>query len=208
MALLVEKYTPKKVSPYYMSFHKDEFARVDGIITLRDNLLDVVIPDIEFCEARIERTVLESEKTVMKKCLELLENETPLSHTSFTAEEEALLQGMTLISRKPIALVDDTPDINAAMEAMLDAAKLIFFYTAGPKEVHAWSVKAGTDIVTCAGVIHSDLARGFIRADIVSCENLLLCHNFNDAKAKGYVQSVGKSYVIQSGDVLEIHFSV
>lgn len=208
VAQLVEKFSPKKISPYYMSFFQDEISAVDGVLVVRDNVLDVLIPDIEFCEARIERSADDAEKQLMKKCLDLLEGEVPLSHATFSAEEEQQLQGMTLHSRKPVAIVEEPPDIDTAMNAMLAAARVIFFYTAGPKEVHAWPVKEGTDIVTCAGVIHSDLARGFIRADVVSCDNLLQSHNFNDAKTKGFVEGVGKSYIIQAGDVIEVHFSV
>jgi ribosome-binding ATPase YchF (GTP1/OBG family) len=74
--------------------------------------------------------------------------------------------------------------------------------------VHAWAVPKGTDIVTCAGRIHTDLARGFIRAEIAHFDGIMASHNFNDAKTKGLVTVVGKEYTIQPGDVIEVLFNV
>ena len=71
----------------------------------------------------------------------------------------------------------------------------MFFYTAGKTEVHAWFVEKNADAVTCAAKIHTDLARGFIKAEIVSHEELMTAHNFKDA-GQGLTQLVGKDFPV------------
>jgi GTP-binding protein YchF len=85
---------------------------------------------------------------------------------------------------------------------------LISYLTAGPKETKAWTIKVGTKAPQAAGKIHSDFERGFIRAEIVSYQNLVECGNYNAAKEKGLVRSEGKEYVVQDGDVVLFRFNV
>ncbi len=85
---------------------------------------------------------------------------------------------------------------------------LISYLTAGPKETKAWTITRGTKAPQAAGKIHSDFERGFIRAEIVSYQNLVDCGSFNAAKEKGLVRSEGKEYVVQDGDVVLFRFNV
>ena len=85
---------------------------------------------------------------------------------------------------------------------------LISYLTAGPKETRAWTITKGTKAPQAAGKIHSDFERGFIRAEIVSYQNLVDCGGFNGAKEKGLVRSEGKEYVVQDGDVVLFRFNV
>lgn len=85
---------------------------------------------------------------------------------------------------------------------------LISYLTGGPKEVRAWTIKKGTKAPQAAGKIHSDFERGFIRASIVSFDDLMACGSMNAAKEKGLLRSEGKEYVIADGDVVEFLFNV
>lgn len=85
---------------------------------------------------------------------------------------------------------------------------LISYLTAGPKETKAWTIKNGTKAPQAAGKIHSDFERGFIRAEVVSYQNLVDCGGFNAAKEKGLVRSEGKEYVVVDGDVVLFRFNV
>lgn len=85
---------------------------------------------------------------------------------------------------------------------------LMSFLTAGPKETRAWTIKIGTKAPGAAGKIHSDFERGFIRAEVVSYDNLVQCGSYNAAKDKGLVRSEGKEYVVQDGDVILFRFNV
>lgn len=89
-----------------------------------------------------------------------------------------------------------------------DLLRLITFYTAGPKEVHAWTVKNGSTIQQAAGVIHSDFEKGFIRAEIMKFEDL---HRYGSEAAlrdKGLLHVEGKEYLVEDGDVVFVRFNV
>ena len=85
---------------------------------------------------------------------------------------------------------------------------LISYITAGQKETRAWTIKIGTKAPQAAGKIHSDFERGFIRAEVVSYDNLVECGSYNAARDKGLVRSEGKEYVVQDGDVILFRFNV
>ena len=85
---------------------------------------------------------------------------------------------------------------------------LISYLTAGPKETRAWTITRGMKAPQAAGKIHTDFERGFIRAEIVSFDNLVASGSYNAAKEKGLVRSEGKEYVVQDGDVVLFRFNV
>ncbi len=84
----------------------------------------------------------------------------------------------------------------------------ISYLTAGPKEVRAWTIIKGTKAPQAAGKIHSDFERGFIRAEVVSFDELMECGSMNAAKEKGLVRSEGKDYVMRDGDIVLFRFNV
>ena len=85
---------------------------------------------------------------------------------------------------------------------------LISFITAGEKEVRAWTIKKGTLAPQAAGKIHTDFERGFIRAEVVSYDDLMACGTHAAAKDKGLVRLEGKEYVVQDGDIMLFRFNV
>ena len=85
---------------------------------------------------------------------------------------------------------------------------LISYLTAGEMETKAWTIKKGTKAPQAAGKIHTDFERGFIRAEVVTYDNLVECGSYNTAKEKGLVRSEGKEYVMQDGDVVLFRFNV
>ena len=98
--------------------------------------------------------------------------------------------------------------LDRLIKASYSLLGLISYLTAGPKEVRAWTIKKGTKAPQAAGKIHSDFERGFIRAEIVSFDDLVKCGNMNVAKEKGLVRSEGKDYVICDGDIVLFRFNV
>ena len=82
------------------------------------------------------------------------------------------------------------------------------FLTAGEPEVRAWTIKKGTKAPKAAGKIHSDIERGFIRAEVINYKTLLECGSLAAARDKGLVRSEGKEYVMQDGDVVLFRFNV
>ena len=85
---------------------------------------------------------------------------------------------------------------------------LISYLTAGQPEVRAWTIKNGTKAPQAAGKIHTDFERGFIRAEVVSFDDLMNCGSMNSAKEKGLVRSEGKDYVMKDGDIVLFRFNV
>ena len=98
--------------------------------------------------------------------------------------------------------------VDALIKAGYSLLGLISFLTAGPKEVRAWPIKKGTCAKEAAGKIHSDIERGFIKAEIVSYEDLVNCGGFNSAKEAGLVRAEGKEYIMCDGDVVLFRFNV
>ena len=94
------------------------------------------------------------------------------------------------------------------LRAIFEVTEQITFYTCDEKEVHAWLLKRGSSALEAAGTIHSDLARGFIRADIMSTEDLLRLGSEKEVKAAGLFRTEGKESVIRDGDEIVIRFSV
>jgi GTP-binding protein YchF len=87
-------------------------------------------------------------------------------------------------------------------------ADLISFFTAGEDECRAWTIRRGTNAQDAAGEIHSDLARGFIRAEVIRWDKLLEAGSEAAAKKHGWVRQEGKAYIVQDGDVLHVLFNV
>ena len=85
---------------------------------------------------------------------------------------------------------------------------LISYLTSGEDECRAWTIRRGTKAPQAAGKIHSDFERGFIRAEVVSYEDLMACGTMNAAKEKGLIRSEGKEYVVQDGDIILFRFNV
>lgn len=89
-----------------------------------------------------------------------------------------------------------------------DLLGLISFFTVNNNELRAWTIKKETKAVDAAGAVHSDMKRGFIRAELVSYEDLMAAGTYTEAKKKGVVRLEGKSYPVQDGDIINFRFNV
>jgi GTP-binding protein YchF len=102
----------------------------------------------------------------------------------------------------------EEPGLEKVIAACYRALDLITFLTTGEDETRAWEVRRGATAPEAAGVIHSDLQRGFIRAEVISFEELVAAGGEAQAKARGVLRVEGKDYVVQEGDVLHVRFAV
>ncbi|MBQ6752477.1 MAG: redox-regulated ATPase YchF [Clostridia bacterium] len=98
--------------------------------------------------------------------------------------------------------------LDLLIQRSYDLLGLMSFLTAGEPEVRAWTIKKGTKAPKAAGKIHSDIERGFIRAEVINYKQLLECGSLSAARDKGLVRSEGKDYVMQDGDVVLFRFNV
>ncbi len=110
------------------------------------------------------------------------------------------------------AFLDDLGIQESGLDMLIKASYhllgYISFLTAGPKEVRAWTIVKGTKAPQAAGKIHSDMERGFIRAEVISFEDLMACGSMTAAKEKGLIRSEGKDYIFKDGDIVVIRFNV
>ena len=102
----------------------------------------------------------------------------------------------------------EEPSLNRMIRYSYDLLGLQSFFTVGEDEVRAWTVKNGATAPQAAGVIHSDLEKGFIRAETISCVDLIELGSMGEARAKGKLRLEGKSYIVQEGDILHIRFNL
>lgn len=208
LVALEKKDKPKKFSPFFAEFVRDEFIQSEAIVIPRNKILDLLILDMEKIENRLSCRIDDDEKALLSKCMENLEKEIPLCDVDFNDEENKVIKSRAPYSLKPVIRIEGGEDINTIIAMALEKAAYMFFYTSGPTESHAWLVKKGSDIITCAGKIHTDLARGFIKGDVSSFEDYMKCHNFNECKSKGLAKLVDRDYIVQPAEVIEIRFNV
>ena len=126
------------------------------------------------------------------------------------AEIEAEISGMEN-DEKELFLSEmglEQSGLDRLISACYDLLGLISFLTAGEQEVRAWTITKGTKAPQAAGKIHTDFERGFIRAEVVSYDELMECGSMTAAKEKGLVRSEGKDYVMKDGDIVLFRFNV
>jgi hypothetical protein len=100
------------------------------------------------------------------------------------------------------------PGLDRVIRAGYHLLDLITFFTAGPKEARAWTVRRGAKAPEAAGVIHTDFERGFIRAETIAYDDFVACGGEQGAKDAGKMRAEGKDYVVQDGDIMHFRFNV
>ncbi len=100
------------------------------------------------------------------------------------------------------------PGVNKLLQSAYKLLNLQSFFTAGPKEVRAWTIKKGMTAQQAAGIIHSDLERGFIRAEVMKYDDFITLGSEQACKEAGKLQVEGKNYIVEEGDIVHVRFNV
>jgi ribosome-binding ATPase YchF (GTP1/OBG family) len=100
------------------------------------------------------------------------------------------------------------PGLNRVIRAGYKLLGLETFFTAAPREEHAWQLHIGQTASEAAGTIHTDFERGFIRAEVIACEDFVACGGESRAKEAGKMRLEGRDYVVRDGDVIYFRFNV
>ncbi len=100
------------------------------------------------------------------------------------------------------------PSLNRMIRLSYDLLGLQSFFTVGPDEVRAWTVRRGATAPEAAGEIHTDLQKGFIRAEVIHYDDLVALGGMSEARAKGKLRLEGKEYIVKDGDILNIRFNI
>ncbi|MCJ7694125.1 MAG: DUF933 domain-containing protein, partial [Anaerolineaceae bacterium] len=102
----------------------------------------------------------------------------------------------------------EEPSLNRLIRLSYELLGLQSFFTASEKEVHAWTLKKGSNAREAAGGIHSDMEKGFIRAEVISYDDIVIFGGTTEARTKGKLRVEGKEYIIADGDILVIRFNI
>ncbi|HSM72060.1 MAG TPA: DUF933 domain-containing protein, partial [Anaerolineales bacterium] len=200
-----------------------------------------------------DRIVNERQTALFNRLLEALNDNIPLRKLNYTLEEEKELSSFGLLTLKPVLIVFNMDESQAAPQVELDVPsvalmgklemelaqlssedaamfmeeygikelslnkmislsydllKVQSFFTVGEDEVRAWETKIGATAHEAAGEIHTDLMRGFVRAEVVAYEDLISLGSMAEAKAKGKFRLEGKEYIVKDGDIVHIRSSL
>jgi len=207
----------------------------DDLETLR---LELLVADRDHVERRLERIAKQAKSGELKLKQEAAELERLLAHVdaggSLADWPGELPEGLEPLTTKPLLAVENGPNgIDLKLEAELaelgDTAAefregasaleevvrrlsnelgLISFFTAGDKETRAWTLRRGQNALEAAATIHSDIARGFIRCEVIRWDDLVGAGSHVEAARRGLQRLEGKTYEVQDGDVLNVRFNV
>ncbi|MBN8828529.1 MAG: redox-regulated ATPase YchF [Sphingobacteriia bacterium] len=132
-------------------------------------------------------------------------------HVIISSKIESEIAGLNSEEEKQEFLLDlglEETGLKKIIKAGFELLDLSTFFTIGPKEAHAWTVRKGATAPEAAGVIHTDFEKGFIRAETISYEDYVKCNGENGAKEAGKMRLEGKEYTVQDGDIFHFRFNV
>jgi ribosome-binding ATPase len=112
-----------------------------------------------------------------------------------------------LAPEEAAAFRDGPSALDRIIPRVFEALDLVSFFTANENEAHAWTLRRGRTALDAAGSIHTDMARGFVRCEVIRWDELVECASKNEAAKRGLVRLEGKDYVVEDGDVLQIRFT-
>ncbi len=200
---LKEKFKSDKLTYYSVEFIDRDPLICSCLLITEEEVLDFIVEDMEKIESLQKKLI--SDGDILDKAMSILEKGKPL-FGNLSTEEINLLKEYNLVTLKPILfLKGETP---LSMDEIFKITSHIFFFTVNKKEARSYLIKKGTNIVEAAGKIHTDLARGFIRAEVFNINDLNEFHNLEEARQKNLLKNVGKDYIVQDGDVVNIKFKV
>jgi len=188
---------------------EDATLEADAIVVSRDRLPDLILNDLEFVETRLGREPSAAEKAALEKIKMNLEGERTVFQAGLSAEELLAVTAHNFHTNKPVTAADaaDLENTDALMVRAFAEAGYISFLTVGGKENRAWPIRKGTTAWEAGGTIHSDIQKGFIRAEIISFADFMEAGGETEAKRAGKLRLELKQYVMQDYDLTNFRFN-
>jgi len=189
---------------------EESALEADAILTLSEGRADLILKDLEFIETRLNRTEDDQEKMLLNKLKLILEKEEFIFNAGLSPGEKQAVSMYGLFTNRPVITVEkqELSDLDSILTRALRAGGFIsFFTTTGGNETRAWLIKQGMTAWEAAGAVHSDIQRGFIRAEIIAFEDFIQAGGELGAKQQGKVRLEQKDYIIQDADVVNFRFN-
>jgi len=207
----VDKISKAKKKTYVQAELVGEDAAVDAeaILVLKDARTDLILKDLEFVDTRLSRTEQESEKVLLNKLKGILEKEEFIFSAALSQEEKQGMAGYGLLTNKPVVAAEkaELDNLDVLLSRALKESGFISFFTTGEKETRAWLIRKGITAWEAAGAVHSDIQKGFIRAEIISFNDFIQAGGETQAKQAGKLRLEQKDYVMQDADMVNFRFN-
>jgi ribosome-binding ATPase YchF (GTP1/OBG family) len=178
------------------------------VVTL-DTRADLILKDLEFVETRLGRSPQPAEQAVLEKIKTTLENDHLASDAGLTVEDLQAVAAHSFFTNRPVVLAqaEDLENPEGLLLRAFREGGYISFLTVGGKENRAWAVRKGSTAWEAGGAIHSDIQKGFIRAEIISFDDFIQAGGETQAKRAGKQRLETKTYVMQDYDLVNFRFN-
>jgi ribosome-binding ATPase YchF (GTP1/OBG family) len=199
----------KKTNAQVDVIGEDQLLDADAILASQETKADLILKDLEFVETRLGRDPQPAERAALEKIKGLLESERFLLDAGLSADDLQAVAAHNFFTSKPITVASkeelQNPEV-LLLRAFADAG-YISFLTVGGKENRAWPIRKGATAWEAGGTIHTDIQKGFIRAEIISFADFIAAGGETQAKRAGKLRLEQKQYVMQDYDLVNFRFS-
>lgn len=187
----------------------DQLLDADAILASEESKADLILKDLEFVETRLGRDPQPAEAAALKRLQGLLESEKFLFNSGLTQQDLEAISAHNFFTNKPvtIAKAEDLKNTDALLLRAFAEAGYICFLTVGGKENRAWPVRKGATAWEAAGAIHTDIQKGFIRAEIIGFADFVEAGGEMQAKRAGKQRLETRQYVMQDYDLTTFRFN-
>jgi ribosome-binding ATPase YchF (GTP1/OBG family) len=188
---------------------EDEALTADAIAASPDGRFDLIVKDLEFVETRLARDPPAAEKLVLEKIKTCLEGETVIAEAGLTAQELQVGGAHAFFTVKPLVVAEasDVEKFDEFLVRVVAASGYISFLTVGGPENRAWLIRKGATAPEAGGVIHTDIQKGFIRAEVIGYADFIAAGGETQAKRANKLRLETKSYVMQDHDLVNFRFN-
>lgn len=199
----------KKTNAQVDVIAEEDLNDADSILVSAERRPDLILRDLEFVETRLGRDPQPAERAVLEKLKAALEQEQFASQAGLSPDEMQAIAAHSFCTNKPITVA--TPEELQAPDSVLlrafREAGYICFLTVGGKENRAWPIRKGMTAWEAAGTIHTDIQKGFIRAEIIGFADFIEAGGETQAKRAGKQRLETKQYVVQDYDLTNFRFN-
>ena len=188
---------------------EDEATTADALVVSPEGRFDLVVKDLEFTETRLARDPPAAEKALLEKLKAHLEGEGLVAEAGLTSEDFKLIESHAFVTAKPIVVAetDDVAAFDNFLVRVVSASGYISFLTVGGSENRAWLIRKGATAQEAGGAIHTDIQKGFIRAEIIGYDDFLAAGGETAAKHANKMRVETKTYVVQDYDLVNFRFN-